>query len=760
MILAMRAALAEVQQARPLAVADVLDIRSFGEISPVVLSPDGKWIAYSVLDNRRTKSESSDAFTRTGVISRSEGDVWISNTESGQARNLTEARGANWQPSWSPNGRYLAFLSNRDGSGQAKVWVWDAIQDELRSVSNLPIRASRRDEIAWMPDSSKLLVATVPQGLSVEEYVRSVLGPNETQKREKQAADGATVAVYEGKPITPGSSFAPPPFNLDEYSLHDLVLIDTASGQTEFVTRGKRIDRYLLSPDGSHVVYAVPERFYTAGSWQRVYSLFNVDLETKKEELVASDVLLNGSLSWSPNSAYISYVTYGDDHASYNVCVAAAGHLHAQKIRVLPDTVSQHGWLSPMWDPDGKYLYLILAGALWKTPALEEGSWRVYRIPNRTAEYVISQQAGEVWTSDGGVCLIVVAHDDQEKRDGFYKIDMLGGKSTKLMEGGQCYTCVWPITPKSSYLTVVSRDGRRIAYIAEDAQHPADLWISNPDFQSARQLTHLNPNLEKYSMGSPKLIDWRSDDGERLRGALLLPPGYKPGKRYPLIVWVYPGASQSDDFDQFGFGMDLGPFNMQLFATRGYAVLFPDAKDNVGDRVSGLMKSVLSGVEKVVEIGIADSQRVAVMGHSQGGFATLALLVMTNRFKAAIAASGWGNSIAYYGAMGEQGTGYEYSQAEWQLGGAPWQVPLTYVQNSPVFYLDKVSTPVLLVHGSGDAEIPSFLTDEIFVGLHRIGKRVEYAKYLGEPHVPIDWSYANQTDLANRLLFWLSTYLN
>lgn len=105
------------------------------------------------------------------------------------------------------------------------------------------------------------------------------------------------------------------------------------------------------------------------------------------------------------------------------------------------------------------------------------------------------------------------------------------------------------------------------------------------------------------------------------------------------------------------------------------------------------------------------------------------------------------------------GTGYEYGQAERQLGGTPWEFPATYIQQSPIYYLDRVGTPLLLVHGAEDDSIPAFLSDEVFVGIRRLGKPVEYAKYAGESHAPIDWSYANQVDLANRVINWFNKYL-
>jgi dipeptidyl aminopeptidase/acylaminoacyl peptidase len=744
------------QQTRPLSVEDILRIRYFGEISPIVFSPNGRSVAYMVLDNRRAKSEKPEAYVRTGVVSRREGDVWVSDTVTGESRNLTRGKGSNWEPSWSPDGHYLAFLSNQDGSGQAKLWLWDSHKDELRRACDLPIRAQLRNHILWTADSRGVLITTIPEDMSVDDYVKKVLSPATTLETETVAEPGSTVNVYRG--AMAGTSPAVPIFSLDRISLHDLVLIDVASGKARTVARGHRIESYSVSSDGSFLAYSIPKRFYKAGSWRRVFDLVTVNLKTMHEQIVASDILLN-YFNWSPHDSVISYVTYGADDKSYEFYLVDASGTGLRRIAVVPHKTSDGLWLSPIWDPECTYLLFILDGALWRTSISSGETAELCRIPSRRIEWIITQRDGLLWTPGGRNSIVVLTQDDDRKQDAFYKVDLTTAQSTKLREEGQCYGCVWPATSRGSYLAVASRDGQQLAYVAEDAQHAPELWLSDPGFVKPRQLTHLNLQFEAYKMGSAKLVDWSSDDGDRLQGALLLPSDYEPGKQYPLIVWVYPGSKQSNSFDQFGFGEYSGPLNMQLFATRGYAILFPDATEQVGDRVMGLTKSVLPGVNKVVEMGVADPRNVGIMGHSQGGFATLALIVQTRRFKAAVSADGWGDFTAYYGAMKADGTGYEYGQAERQLGGTPWEFPATYIQQSPIYYLDRVGTPLLLVHGAEDDSIPAFLSDEVFVGIRRLGKPVEYAKYAGESHAPIDWSYANQVDLANRVINWFNKYL-
>ena len=750
------------QTLAPLSISDVLNGYSFGEVSPLSISPDGRWVAYMVRDKKKvavTKSE-TERFVRTGIFSRNEsGEIWITDAQTGITRNLTGGGGSNWQPTWSPNGRYLAFLSDRDGSGQAKLWFWDLTKDQLRLAKNSATRAAySSNEIVWTHDSRKVLITVVPEGFSVEAYVKQVLSPQADQQLPSSATPGSTVTVYQADSVdSSGSTTSSSPMgNLDAAALHDLVLIEAASGRTEAIVRGHRIEGYSLSPDGMYIAYAEPKRYYKPGSYRRVFDLRSVNLATREEHLLASDIILNDDFSWSPDGSLVTYAAYGGDDKSYEFYVAPPGGGPARQVATVPHETLDGLWLSPVWGRDSEYFYFILDGILLRGSVAGGEPVALTRIPEHRITHTICRSHGHLWTMENGKSTVLITRDDDGKQDGFYKVDLVTGKSLKLREEGKCYQCKW-----SSYITAVSEDGLHLVYVSEDAQHAPDIWTTDPTFLSARQLTHLNPQFEKYKMGSARVVDWLSDDGDRLRGALLLPSDYQEGKRYPLLVWVYPGIAASHAVDEFGFGGEnLGPLNMQLFATRGYAVLFPDTTERVGERFAGLVKSVLPGVSKVVEMGIADPERVGVMGHSQGGFATLALLVQTSRFKVAMAADGWGDSTAYYGILSEDGTAYQYGQAEWQLGATPWQRPTTYIQNSPMYYLDRVTAPLLLVHGSEDDSHPSFLADEIFVGLRRLGKRVDYAKYMNEGHAPADWSYANQVDLANRVLSWFNRYLS
>ena len=162
----------------------------------------------------------------------------------------------------------------------------------------------------------------------------------------------------------------------------------------------------------------------------------------------------------------------------------------------------------------------------------------------------------------------------------------------------------------------------------------------------------------------------------------MLPAIYRDGHRYPLIVYVYGGAFLSDRVNRFGLG-ESSIDNMQLFSTRGYAVLFADMPLRVGTPIRDLAKSVLPALNKVIEMGIADPDRMGVMGQSHGGYSVLALLVQTPRFRAAIARAAQGDLISTYGQMLDQGEPSWTAWAEYgqgRMGGTPWEFRNRYIE--------------------------------------------------------------------------------
>jgi dipeptidyl aminopeptidase/acylaminoacyl peptidase len=746
------------QEAKALAVEDALRTKEFGPLMPIALSPDGRQLAYTVQDNGRPRPFDLGPYDRTGVPPWALGtDIWIQDMESGTVRNLSGGQGGNWLPAWSPDGHYLAFLSTRDGSQQARLWVWDVARDALKKVTDANMRGNK---IEWMRDSQHVLITILPDGRLPEEYLRAISSDMDTEERAESDKNGPTAVLYLSDSANSVKAYSGSgPFNLDR-NRRDLVSVDIVDGKSSTIVHGTRIVTFLLSPDGSRIAYSIPKRFAKPGSQQILFDLSTVEIAGDQPRIIASDIPLdfNGDrFSWAPDSLRISYRESGPGMVGDCYVVAINGNApeNVTKLSRVAEEVPS-GSAEPLWEVQGKSVFFIHRGALWQAVVAGKRAAKVAEIPHREIEAMIPQSENLLWTLGDPHSTVVVTHDAAGKQDGFYKIDLRNGESTRLLENGQCYTCT-----RASHKFTVTEDGGRLLYFREDAQHDSDLWTSDAGFVSARRLTDLNPQFDKYRMGSARLIDWLSDDGQPLRGTLLLPSDYQEGVRYPLIVWVYGGLLLSNDFDHFGLAAP-GPFNMQLLATRGYAILLPDMPLGAGTQMLDMAKTVLPGVSKVIELGVADPCRLGIMGHSFGGYSTLSLIVQTNRFRAAIEASGLGDLVGGYGAMRQDGTAFGISieeQGPGSMGGTPWEVRDRYIANSPVYYFDRIKTPLLMLQGTEDPAVAVFLGDEVFVDLRRLGKEVEYVRYVGEGHSPLTWKYANQMDFCNRVIAWFDVHL-
>jgi dienelactone hydrolase len=305
---------------------------------------------------------------------------------------------------------------------------------------------------------------------------------------------------------------------------------------------------------------------------------------------------------------------------------------------------------------------------------------------------------------------------------------------------------------------------------ASDGSH---LWLCGGVAQpnvSCTEIWHANEWVREIKTGNIESISYKTMDGTALTAWLLLPPDYPAGTRVPMVTIVYPGlvyeATQPSDFSLYEADFWGHP---QLFAALGYAVLLPSMPPvkNQSDKLKLLPAGVVPAVDAVVARGIADPDRVAVMGQSDGGFATLGLITQTNRFRSAIESAGFSDLVSLYGTFYGQ---YRYGDAGppekgqvlrmlqmengyADLGGPPWNNSDLYRAGSAVLSADRVETPLMLIHGDLDF-IPIQQDEEFFTALFRQDKRAEFVRYQGEEHTISNC--ANVLDLWKRVTAWLA----
>ena len=316
----------------------------------------------------------------------------------------------------------------------------------------------------------------------------------------------------------------------------------------------------------------------------------------------------------------------------------------------------------------------------------------------------------------------------------------------------------------NSFSQALAPDGTHY-FIAERTNQPAQLWRRLPSHPEPQLLCDLNPNV-KPELSSVlesvrwQRIEWLSPTGKTLAGALMLPPSHKEGEALPLIVSVYGGERGSVWLNCLSFG-GRSIDQALWWASQGYAFFRPDLPMQGHDPMRQLPQLLLPGINRLVELGIADNERLGIMGHSYGGYTVLSMVAQTHRFKAAVCLSGIVNLVSFYGHLSWQGvspwTGW-CEETQGRMNGSLWEKPQDYIQNSPLFHLDRVRTPVLLVTGSKD-EAAVQQMNETFSGLRRLGQQTELRIYEGEDHGPTGWSRSNLLDLGQRLSSWFNQFL-
>jgi dipeptidyl aminopeptidase/acylaminoacyl peptidase len=758
---------------------DALGIQGVASWTGLALSPDGRWLAYTIRNwSRPSASLAADPhLTSTDVpITAANCDVWLTDVQTGKSKSLTNGHGSSWAPVWSPSGNYLAFYSDR--SGAARIWLWERESGQLRQVSDAvrPSSFTTLTVVRWTQDDKHLIAKTLP--------ARKILDRTatvRTQPASPQLRDGSTVRIYESMASEPrqvgvGRAEQKPETDLTVVDLGlyagDLVTIDIITGNITYLVRDRYPIDYWLSFDGSYLAFTDFKGRRVTG--KDTYDLGLFDFAKHSARVLASDISqeMGMAVSWSPDSRSLAYLSdvkpeAGVAGVSRTDCFVVS--VDAGEPRNVTDGPHpSFGGLfeAPLWDKAGS-LYLTVSSqstelglleagsdAIWKTSAQSATATKLATVPGHRILGLVATTKREIWSPDGGNLLVVGTQDESTRQAGFWTVDTSSGKTTSVFEDQIAFSAPSDFT----FSTCVSQNGHTLVYLAEDAQHPQTIWITGSKFDDRRRLTNLNPQLTQVLVGSSRPFEFESLDGVALHGALLLPPNYEKGKRYATIVWLYGGTFMSREVYRFGLESATASLNLQILASHGYVVVVADAPTNVGTPGLDLMKTIMPAVDSVVRMGIADENRLGIMGHSYGAYSTLIMVEHTNRFKAAAAYAGVYDLMSSYGTMVASGN----ANTQWaetgqgRMGGTPWQHRERYIENSPVFYLDRIETPLLLVHGDADS-LPSRQAEEVFVGLRRLGSKAIYAKYAGEGHVIAN--PANVVDYWNRLLDWFDKYL-
>lgn len=304
-----------------------------------------------------------------------------------------------------------------------------------------------------------------------------------------------------------------------------------------------------------------------------------------------------------------------------------------------------------------------------------------------------------------------------------------------------------------------ARDADTVLFTRQTFQRYPDLWVSDLSFDTLRRISRANPQQDDYLWGTSELVSWNARDGQELEGLLYKPENFDPNKKYPLMVYFY--ERNSDNLHRYytpAAGRSI--INFSFYVSRGYVIFVPDIPYKVGEPGPSAENAILPGVDHIVSMGFVDEDRIGMQGHSWGGYQTAYLVTVTDRFCCAESGAPVSNMTSAYGGI-RWGTGmsrmFQYEKTQSRIGGTLWEARDKYIANSPLFFADKINTPLLILHNDQDTAVPWYQGIELFVALRRLEKPCWMLNYNGDPHWVM--SDENRMDFAKRMQQFFDHYM-
>jgi len=704
-------------------IEDALNVKRFADRAPIRFSRDGRWLAYCLESFRGGEGRAIE--------------VWVTGVDSGAARQvLPETRSA-WGVSWSPADSMLACYADT-GDG-LQLWVWSAESGEPRRVSPAIIAADFHFEVPqWTPDGEAVIVKLANE----ERLARYDPSGREIRKPRPARAPDDQVTVRGWSSRTQAEETHQ---RRGGWMSGTLVRMEVATGEITTLAQEANTWGWAVSPDGRWVAFT-PFAGRDVGRIGGGNDLCLVPATGGEVSVLARYVRMNYGLSfsWAPDGAALAYWDNGE------VFVTDLAGERRQLTRYGPKDRDEF-YEQPLWSPEGAYLVVNLWGTVWRLPLEGEP---VNLLPERGDLFVgreFSPGGGPCfWSADGRSVPVFCAHESDDQR-GFALVDLNGGGVRRQhMRAGL-------IGDVQRFHVDVSPGRGLIAFPYESSSQPPDVWVMDGVISEPRRVTHINPHLEGHTWPAPEVLLWPDRESGPHRMAFYPPPARFGPPPYPTIFLIYEGQSSAHNII---FGFEPSPCeNIHIYTHRGYAVCGPDLPIAEASPARSVREGLAEIVRTVVEAGLADPERLGIIGHSYGGYTVNCAITGLDCFAAAVSDTGSVNLTSEYGRVSEDGTSFcgYFEEGQGRTGAPPWAAVEKYVENSPLFQLDRVTTPVLIIHGDRDWNLPQAW--ELFSGLRRLGKIAELAIYEGEGHWQGTWSRANIVDRWGRVLAWFDRYL-
>lgn len=497
---------------------------------------------------------------------------------------------------------------------------------------------------------------------------------------------------------------------------------------------------------------------YTDAQYQQLISwegsahrdVWLLDLKTGERKEIING--LRGNPSLSPNARYAYW--YSEPDSAWFSWDTSTGVLRQitnnrsvpffNELNDVPDYPDPYGIAT--WTKGDRYLLVYDRYDIWQVdPNGAEAPLNLTGGRNTGTVYRFIRTDPENNWVESGQRLLLRIFDEENKSSGYGYLVLGAGNPIQLVKEAYAYTRM----PQKA------RDAERILFTKERFETFPDLLYSDLTFRNPRRVSHANPQQADYSWGTAELFEWTSLEGQRLQGILVKPDDFDPQKQYPMIVNFY--ERSSDGLHQHRPpSPHRSTINYSYYASRGYLVFNPDIPYKIGYPGESCLNAVVPGVTALIDAGFVDKNRIGLQGHSWGGYQVAYLITKTNLFRCAESGAPVVNMFSAYGGIRWQ-TGlsrmFQYEHTQSRIGGTIWEYPLRYFENSPLFFLDKVKTPVLIMHNDSDGHVPWYQGIEFFVAMRRLGKPAWLLNYNDEPHWPLKLQHRKDFQLRMSQFF-------
>lgn len=648
-------------------------------------------------------------------------------------------------PMWSPDGKQFAFVSRTPGA--MELWIADASTGNIRQVKGVKINGVFPGAVQWMPDGRTLIIRTVPENRGMPPVQPPIpLGPNVQESQGK----GGPAPTYEDTLKNPYEEKL-----FDYYAASQLAFVDAATLKVHAFGGRDLYTSVDPSPDGR---YLLLERIHHPYSYILPYELFPTEIEVwnrdgKLAYKVTSRPLQDNlpiqgvpvgprEVEWKPTDAATLYWAEALDGGDPKKKVA-----HRDRLMKLPSPFSgaptnvmetQHRLRNVSWselgslfvtdyDRDRKWIQTTLVAKEGDEPKVlwsrneqdrygDKGVPQSRTLPN--GHRAIRQDGSEIFLVSQGA----TPDGDRPFLDRFNLNTLV---SERIFRSD--------VDVYENPVAVISEDGSRFLSTRESPTSPPNYQIHEGG--SSRAFTDFPDPTPQIRGIKKQLVKYKRDDGVDLSFMLYLPPDYKQGTRLPTIVWAYPfeytdagtAGQVSGSTKRF---TTIAGISQLFMVLDGYAVLDNASMPIIGNPetvnntfVQQLVADAKAAIDKAVEMGITDRDRVGVGGHSYGAFMTANLLAHTDFFRAGVARSGaYNRTLTPFGFQSERRT--------------LWEAKDTYLTMSPFLVADKIKTPILLIHGEADNNTGTFpiQSERMYQALRGNGAVVRYVTLPFEAH--------------------------